>query len=195
MLAALSSYVCNNLKFSELGTLSPILPFLNDGRTLVGLVVLFVFCFAQCWGLNSEPQACWATAESWFLSWVGDLQRWRLPPQSPLLCREVSCGSFMEPSTFISSFFFIIYLSLLLLLCWVRVHWSIYKGSYNVSDISYLNSPPALLWSCCLLCGSNDRCADGWCLLTRVRLVSFIFCCYIHIYLFVTTSFQNRVIW
>jgi hypothetical protein len=32
-----------------------------------------------------------------------------------------------------------------LLLCCVGVHCSIYKGSYNVSNISYLNSPPALL--------------------------------------------------
>jgi hypothetical protein len=33
-----------------------------------------------------------------------------------------------------------------LLLCWVGVHFSIYKGSYNVSNISYLNSSPPLLF-------------------------------------------------
>jgi hypothetical protein len=27
------------------------------------------------------------------------------------------------------------------LFCWEGVHWSIYKSSDNVSDISYLNSP------------------------------------------------------
>jgi hypothetical protein len=32
------------------------------------------------------------------------------------------------------------------LLCWVEVHWSIYKGSYNVPNISYLNSSPTLLF-------------------------------------------------
>jgi hypothetical protein len=32
-----------------------------------------------------------------------------------------------------------------LLLCWVGVHCGIYKGSYNVSNISYLNSPPPWL--------------------------------------------------
>jgi hypothetical protein len=31
-----------------------------------------------------------------------------------------------------------------LLLCWVGIHCSIYSGSYNVSNISYLNSPPQL---------------------------------------------------
>jgi hypothetical protein len=31
-----------------------------------------------------------------------------------------------------------------LLLCWVGVYWSIYKSSYNVSNISYLNSPPQM---------------------------------------------------
>jgi hypothetical protein len=30
-----------------------------------------------------------------------------------------------------------------LLLCWVEIHCGIYKGSYIVSNISYLNSPPA----------------------------------------------------
>jgi hypothetical protein len=29
-----------------------------------------------------------------------------------------------------------------LLLCWLGVHCGIYKGSYNVSTVSYLNSPP-----------------------------------------------------
>jgi hypothetical protein len=28
------------------------------------------------------------------------------------------------------------------LFCWVELHRHIYKGSYNVSNISYLNSPP-----------------------------------------------------
>jgi hypothetical protein len=32
-----------------------------------------------------------------------------------------------------------------LLLCWVGIHCSIYKGSYNVSNTSYLNSPPPLV--------------------------------------------------
>jgi hypothetical protein len=31
-----------------------------------------------------------------------------------------------------------------LLLCWVSVHCRIYESSYNVSNISYLNSPPPL---------------------------------------------------
>jgi hypothetical protein len=35
----------------------------------------------------------------------------------------------------------------ILLLCWVDVHCGIYKGSYNISNISYLNSPPSLLFS------------------------------------------------
>jgi hypothetical protein len=29
--------------------------------------------------------------------------------------------------------------------CWVGAHCGIYKSSYNISDISYLNSPPPLL--------------------------------------------------
>jgi hypothetical protein len=29
-----------------------------------------------------------------------------------------------------------------LLLCWVEIHCRIYKNSYNISNISYLNSPP-----------------------------------------------------
>jgi hypothetical protein len=37
------------------------------------------------------------------------------------------------------SFFFFFFP---LLWCWVGVHCGIYKGSWNVSDISYLNSPP-----------------------------------------------------
>jgi hypothetical protein len=32
-----------------------------------------------------------------------------------------------------------------LLLCWVGVHCSIYKSSYNISNVSYLNTPPQLL--------------------------------------------------
>jgi hypothetical protein len=46
-------------------------------------------------------------------------------------------------------FFYMYFLRLdflfLLLLCWVGVHCSIYKSSYNVSNISYLNSPLLLL--------------------------------------------------
>jgi hypothetical protein len=33
----------------------------------------------------------------------------------------------------------------LLLLCWVGIPLSIYKSSYNVSNVSYLQSPPLLL--------------------------------------------------
>jgi hypothetical protein len=40
------------------------------------------------------------------------------------------------------SFCFILFL----LLCWVGIHGGIYKGSYNISNISYLNSP---LHHCC----------------------------------------------
>jgi hypothetical protein len=36
-------------------------------------------------------------------------------------------------------FFFIL---IFLLLCWVGVYYGIYKSSYNVLNISYLNSPP-----------------------------------------------------
>jgi hypothetical protein len=36
--------------------------------------------------------------------------------------------------------FFLIFI---LLLCWVGVHWSICESSYNVSNTSYLNSPPS----------------------------------------------------
>jgi hypothetical protein len=32
-----------------------------------------------------------------------------------------------------------------LLLCWVEIHCGIYKGSYSLSNISYLNSPPQVL--------------------------------------------------
>jgi hypothetical protein len=42
----------------------------------------------------------------------------------------------------IKLFFFII---IIFLLCWVGVHCSIYKGSYNVSNISFLNLPLPLL--------------------------------------------------
>jgi hypothetical protein len=31
------------------------------------------------------------------------------------------------------------------LLCWVRVHCGIYKSPFNISNVSYLNSPPPLL--------------------------------------------------
>jgi hypothetical protein len=37
-----------------------------------------------------------------------------------------------------------LYFASFLFLCWVRVHCSIYKGSYNESNVAYLNSPPAL---------------------------------------------------
>jgi hypothetical protein len=40
------------------------------------------------------------------------------------------------PVSMTSQFFFVV----VLLLCWVKVHWSI----YNVSNISYLNSPTPL---------------------------------------------------
>jgi hypothetical protein len=33
-----------------------------------------------------------------------------------------------------------------LLLCWVGIYCGIYKDSYNVSNISYLNSPPPVEW-------------------------------------------------
>jgi hypothetical protein len=32
------------------------------------------------------------------------------------------------------------------LLCWVGLHWHIYKGSYSVSNVAYLNSPLPLLF-------------------------------------------------
>jgi hypothetical protein len=53
------------------------------------------------------------------------------------------CISTIPPydATFLLKYF------LLLLLCWVGVHCSIYKGSYNVSNTSHLNSPPPLLFS------------------------------------------------
>jgi hypothetical protein len=42
-------------------------------------------------------------------------------------------------------FFFLKLLYYYLLLCWMGVHWSICKSSYNVTNISYLNSPLLLL--------------------------------------------------
>jgi hypothetical protein len=44
----------------------------------------------------------------------------------------------------ISSFFhFSFHFQYFLLLCWVGVHCSIYKSSYNISNISYLKSAPS----------------------------------------------------
>jgi hypothetical protein len=47
--------------------------------------------------------------------------------------RELGNGRAIQRILFIFSFF--------LLLCWVGVHCDIYKSSFNISDISYLNSP------------------------------------------------------
>jgi hypothetical protein len=55
-----------------------------------------------------------------------------------------------------------------LLLCWVWVHCSIYQGSYNVSNISYMNSPPPLL-PFIMISGSFNR---------------YHLCIYIHVYTF-----------
>jgi hypothetical protein len=45
-------------------------------------------------------------------------------------------------SLYIKQYFPILKIIFLLFSCWVRVNSDIYKGYYNVSDISYLNSPP-----------------------------------------------------
>jgi hypothetical protein len=39
-------------------------------------------------------------------------------------------------------FWYSYFLFFLLLLCWVEIHCGIYKSSYNISNISFLNSPP-----------------------------------------------------
>jgi hypothetical protein len=39
-------------------------------------------------------------------------------------------------------FLHFIFFPLFLLLCWVEVHYGIYKSSYNITNISYFNSPP-----------------------------------------------------
>jgi hypothetical protein len=40
----------------------------------------------------------------------------------------------------------LMYFLYFLLLCWVGVHCGIYKSSYNISNISHLNSPPPLFF-------------------------------------------------
>jgi hypothetical protein len=59
----------------------------------------------------------------YFRSWLNEDQAWH-------------CFNFFQ--SLFSVFF-------PLLLCWVRVHYGILKGSYNVSNISYFNSPSPLL--------------------------------------------------
>jgi hypothetical protein len=45
--------------------------------------------------------------------------------------------------TFLPSFSFLFFFRFFFfLLCWVGVHYGIYKSSYNTSNTSYLNSPP-----------------------------------------------------
>jgi hypothetical protein len=56
-----------------------------------------------------------------------------------------------------------------LLLCWVAVHWNIWKSSYNVSNISYLNSSPLLLFHPLSPDSKNNL---NW----------FCFCVYLHVY-------------
>jgi hypothetical protein len=56
-----------------------------------------------------------------------------------------------------------------LLLCWVVVSCGFYKGSYDVSNISYLNSPPLALF--------YPPLPDSWNSFNRYH-----FCIYIHVY-------------
>jgi hypothetical protein len=66
-----------------------------------------------------------------------------------------------------SSFFIaLIIFIFLLLLCWVRVHWSVYKASYNMS---FLKSPSPLLF--------HAPSTDSWNSFNRYH-----FCIYIHMY-------------
>jgi hypothetical protein len=58
------------------------------------------------------------------------------------------------------------------LLCWVSVHCGIYKGSYNVSNISHLNSNPVPH-------SFIPPCSDSWKSFNRLH----IFCIYIHVYI------------
>jgi hypothetical protein len=69
--------------------------------------------------------------------------------QSSVCCFSVQSspkpdGFIPCPTRFPLHAFLFFFFYFVLLLCWVGVHCSIYKGSYNVSNISYLNSPPPL---------------------------------------------------
>jgi hypothetical protein len=63
------------------------------------------------------------------------------------------------------------------ILSWAEVHYGIYKGSYNVSNISYLDLPRPLL-SFILLS------PDSWHSFNK-----YDFCIYIHVYTFFCTIF------
>jgi hypothetical protein len=70
----------------------------------------------------------------------------------------------VDPSFFLFIFYFP------LLLCWVGVHCSIYKGSYDVAYVSYLKSPPPKL------CSPSSP-PHYWNSFNRCHL-----CIYIHVY-------------
>jgi hypothetical protein len=69
---------------------------------------------------------------------------------------------------YFTSIYLFIYLCLLLLCC-MGVYCSIYKGSYNVSNISYLNSSRH--------CSPSSSLPDSWNYFNRYH-----FCIYIHVY-------------
>jgi hypothetical protein len=69
-----------------------------------------------------------------------------------------------------------------LLSCWVGVHCGIYKGSCNMSNISYLNSPPPLLSFISLspVCWNNIN--------------NYHFCIYMHVYTFFAANSSSYLL-
>jgi hypothetical protein len=82
--------------------------------------------------------------------------------QQALTGRLVHCAYWIKKRIEIQFFF-------PLLLCWVGAHCDIYKGSYNISNISHLNSPPPQLP---FISSSNS-----WNIFNTYH-----FCMYIHVY-------------
>jgi hypothetical protein len=92
------------------------------------LILLFVFLgFFVC------LFCFWDRVLLYSLSWL-----WTLNPPAQHLPGAGITGMHQHS-------WFNISLSLFLLLCWVGVHCGIYKSSYNVSNISYLNSLPSTI--------------------------------------------------
>jgi hypothetical protein len=67
-----------------------------------------------------------------------------------------------------------------LLLCWVGLHCGIYKSSYDVSNISHLNSPPPLL-------PFIPTSPDSWNRYNRCIIIAFTLC--VHLFCTIFTSY------
>jgi hypothetical protein len=73
------------------------------------------------------------------------LMAFLVPTTKCLLSTKCSIKRVFTVRLIVGSFMQYLFLKRLLLLCWAGVHCGICTGSYNVSDISHLNSPPPLL--------------------------------------------------